>query len=104
MLAANIQLCICKDLAGPLRRQLPLAPFGKHFLASTIVLESSDHYLGWIAKWMAVSALALGLHIYSCVYFVPLYKNDQRTYTLVFLLLELHVVCEVYLRYSKLRG
>jgi hypothetical protein len=30
-LAARIELCICKDLAGPLRRQLYQAPFSKHF-------------------------------------------------------------------------
>jgi hypothetical protein len=36
-LAVSIYLCICKALAGPLRRQLYQAPVRKHFLASTIV-------------------------------------------------------------------
>ena len=36
-LAANICLCICKAMAGPLRRQPYQAPFSMHFLASTIV-------------------------------------------------------------------
>jgi hypothetical protein len=37
-------------------------------------------------------------------YFVPPSKKDQRTHTLVFLLLEVHVVCELYLGYSELLG
>jgi hypothetical protein len=36
-LAESIHLCICKALAGPLRRQSHQAPFSVHFLASTIV-------------------------------------------------------------------
>ena len=36
-LAVNIHLCICKALAGPLRRQPHQAPFSMHFLASTPV-------------------------------------------------------------------
>ena len=36
-LPANICLCICKALAGPLRRQPYHAPFSMHFLESTIV-------------------------------------------------------------------
>jgi hypothetical protein len=47
---------------------------------------------------------ALFLHICSHEYFVPLSKKDQRTHILVFLLLELHVVCELYLGYSELWG
>jgi hypothetical protein len=41
-LTASIQLCICKALAGPLRRQLYWAPFSKHFLTSTIVSVFGD--------------------------------------------------------------
>ena len=44
---------------------------------------------------------ALCLPICSYEYFVPLSKKDQSTHTLVFLLLELHVVCEFYLGYSE---
>jgi hypothetical protein len=43
----------------------------------------------------------LCLHICSHEYFVTPAKNDQRTHTFVFLLLELHVVCELYLGYSE---
>jgi len=40
----------------------------------------------------------------SFEYFVPLSKKDWIMQNFVFLLLELHVVCELYLRYSKLLG
>jgi hypothetical protein len=36
-LAANIHLCFCNALSGPLRRQPYQAPFSMHFLVSTIV-------------------------------------------------------------------
>ena len=36
-LAASIGLCICKALAGPLRKQPQQAPFGKHFLSSIVI-------------------------------------------------------------------
>ena len=42
--------------------------------------------------------------ICSHEYFVPSSEKKQSTYTLVFVLLELHVVCELYLGYSKLLG
>ena len=34
----------------------------------------------------------------------PPSREDQNIHTLVFLLLELHVVCELYLGYSELLG
>ena len=34
--------------------------------------------------------------------FVPLFKKDQSIHTFVFLLLELHMVCDLYLGYSML--
>jgi hypothetical protein len=50
-LAANIHLCICKALAGPLKRQSYQAPFSMNLLASTIVsgfgnLIPSIHMVG----------------------------------------------------------
>ena len=36
------------------------------------------------------------------VYFVPPSKKDQRVHTLVFLLLEFHVFCKLYLGYFEL--
>jgi hypothetical protein len=38
------------------------------------------------------------------LFFVPPSKKDRKIYTLVFLLFELHVVCEFYLGYSELWG
>ena len=37
-------------------------------------------------------------------YFVPHSKEELRVYTLVFLLLEFHVLCKFYLGYSKFLG
>ena len=37
-------------------------------------------------------------------YFVPNSKMEQTIHTLVFLLLEFHVFCKLYLRYSKFLG
>ena len=51
-------------------------------------------FVSWICQ--------LCIHICSCEYFVPLSKKDQSIHTLVFLLLELHVVCELYPGYSGL--
>ena len=45
----------------------------------------------------------LCLHIRSCEYFVTP-SNDQSIHTLVFLLIELHVVYELYLGYSEFLG
>jgi hypothetical protein len=46
----------------------------------------------------------LCLFISSHGYFVPSSKKDQSIHTLVFLLLELCVVSEVYVGYSELLG
>ena len=46
----------------------------------------------------------LFLHIYSHEYFIPLSKKDGGTHTLVFLLLELHVLYELYLAYCQILG
>ena len=37
-------------------------------------------------------------------YFVPHSKKEQSIHTLVFLLLEFHVVCELHLGYTELLG
>ena len=46
----------------------------------------------------------VGLCICSREYFVSLSKKNQSTQTLIFLLFELHVVCELYLGYSEVLG
>ena len=44
------------------------------------------------------------LHISSLEYFVPPPENDQSVYNLAFLLLELNVLCELYLGYYEILG
>ena len=44
------------------------------------------------------------LHISSCEYFVPPSKKDQSIHPVVFPVLELHIVCELYLGYCELLG
>ena len=46
----------------------------------------------------------LFLHISSYEYFILHSKNDRSIHTLNFILLELHVVCELYLGCSELWG
>jgi hypothetical protein len=65
-------------------------------------------YMGWIPRWgslfMAFPSVCLCSTFFLCIsshgYFVPPSKKDWSIYTLVFLLLELHVICELYLGYS----
>jgi hypothetical protein len=52
----------------------------------------------------SVSALHLVSIFPAMSIFVPPSKKVQSIHTLVFLLLELHVVCELYLGYSELLG
>ena len=99
-LSASILLCIFQALKEFLMRQLYQAPVSKHFLASTIVSGFGD-YMGWIHKCGSLCSI---LCISSGEYFVPPSKKDWSIHTFVFLLLELHVVCELCLQYSKLLG
>jgi hypothetical protein len=94
-LVASIHLCICQALAEILRRQLYQAPFSKNFLASIIVSEFSDCICGGFqcGLWMAFSSVSAPLCISSLEYVVTPSKKVRSIYTLVFLLLELHVVC-----------
>ena len=109
-LAESFYLCNCKALAGPLSTQLYQAPFSKHFLASTIMLEFddslSDESQGGTVSMSFPFILCSAACFYTCSseYFVPLSKKDQRSHTLVFLFLELCVVYEFYLEYSELLG
>ena len=109
-LAENIHLCIGQALAEPLRRQLCQAPVSKHLLASTIVSGIGD-CIWYGSPGRAVSGwpfLCLCSTFCLCMsssgYFVPPSKKDWVIHTLVFLLLEIHVVCELYFGYSKLLG
>jgi hypothetical protein len=106
-LAASIHFCICQALVEPLRRQLYQASVSKH-LASTIVSGFGDCI--WMDPQVGQS---LGGHSFilcstSCLcksfhgYFISPSKKYRSSPTLVFLLLEFHVVCELYPGYSEL--
>ena len=76
---------------------------GVHIIVPPAGLQTSS------APWVLSVAPPLGTlcSLYwlavSHGYFDPPSKKDQNTYTLVFLL-ELHVVCELYLGYAELLG
>jgi hypothetical protein len=80
-LAVSIQFCICKALAGPFRRQLYQAPFSKHFLASTTVVEFVTvcgvySQVGQSLYGLSFSVCSgICLQICSCEYFVTLSKK-----------------------------
>ena len=109
-LAVSSHLCIWKSLARPFRRQPYQAPFSIHFLASTIVVGSGNCVWdespgGTVSGWPFLQSLLYTLSAYflTWVFFSPS-KKDRSTHTLVLLLLELHVVCELYLGYFELWG
>ena len=107
-LAANINLCICKALEEPLRRQPYQAPFRIDFLASTIMSGFSnciwDRSPGRTASgWPFLQFLLYTLSPYLLLWaFCSPSKKDWSTLTLVFLLIELHVVYELYPGYFEL--
>jgi hypothetical protein len=67
-------------------------------------------YMGWIPRWGSFSMLIPSVSTPHCLcnsfhgYFVPHSKKDRSIHTLVFLLLEFHVACELCLGYSDLLG
>ena len=109
-LGVNRCLCICQALAEPLRRQVYQASVSMHFLVSTIILglvtlDEMNPQLRQSLDDLSFSFCStFCLCISSCEYFVPLSEKDRSTHTFVFLLLELHVVCELYLEYSEVWG
>jgi hypothetical protein len=90
------------------RRQLYQAPVSKHLLASTIVSGNciwDGSPVGQSLNGLSFSFCSKHcLSISSHGYFVLPSKKDQSIHPVVFLLLELHVVCELYLEYSELLG
>jgi hypothetical protein len=108
-LVASIHLCIFQALAEPPRRQVYQAPVRKNFLAFTIVsgfgVSVWDGHTGEaVSWWLFLQSL---LHILSPYFlswvFCSHFKEVLKHPYLVFLL-ELHVVCELYLGRSKLLG
>ena len=87
-----------------LRRQLYQALVSTHFLASTIVSSFGDCIRDGSPGGTVFSSVS-DSHFVSLFatheYFVSPSKKDQSTHTLVFFLLELHVVFELYHGYSE---
>jgi hypothetical protein len=108
--AHSIHLCICQVLVEPLRRQLYQAPVSKHLLASTIVSGLVTVYRMNPQVGQSLDGLSFSLCSTLCLcnsshgYFVPPSKKDRSIHTVVFLLLEFHVICELYLGYSEHLG
>jgi hypothetical protein len=94
-LAANIQLCICKALAEPLRKQPYQAPFNMPFFTSKIVPGFGNCIWdgspgGTVSGWPFLESLLNTLSPYLPLWvFHSPSKKDQSTHTLVFLLIEL---------------
>jgi hypothetical protein len=101
-LAGSICLCVCQALTEPLRRQLYQAPVSKHFLVPAIV--SRFGVCIWdgspsraVFEWPFFQSLLYTLSPYFLLWvFCSPSKKDLSIHTFVFLLIELHVVCELY--------
>jgi hypothetical protein len=102
-LAESIHLCICEELADPLRRQLHRVPVNKYLMASTIVSEFGNCIWdgspgGAVSSWSFLQSL----HFVSVSPLMGiLFPLLRRTEVSIFLL-ELKFVCELYLGYSEL--
>ena len=109
-LVENIHLYICQALVEPFRRQLYQALVNRHLLASKIVSRLVTVYRMDLQVGQSLGSLSFSLYYVLCLcisshwYFVPPSNKDQSIHTLVFLLFELCLVCELYLVYSELQG
>jgi len=105
MVGCYICLCICHALAVPLRRQLYQVPVYMHFLGSSILSRFGGCICvscipTWGRLWMAVPSVSPSNFVSISIpmnIFVPPFKRNWSIHTLVILLLELHVVCGLYL-------
>jgi hypothetical protein len=94
----SIHNCIGQDMAEPLRKQINQAP--RKLLIPWHQVLSIGYYKFPIPYCYTPMINFLTLH----GYFDPSSKKDLSIHTLVFLLLEFHVVCELYLGNSELLG
>jgi hypothetical protein len=109
-LAVSIHFCICQALADSLRRQLYQASC-KQALGFHNRVWFWWLFIGCIPRrgsiWMLIPSV-YAQQFFSVTpsmgVFLPLLKKEWSAYTLVICLLEFHVVCELYLRYSNLLG
>ena len=106
--AASIHLCICQALAG-------LSGDRYNRLLSASTCSHPQKYLGRLIVYGMDPQVGQSLNGHSfslcstfCLcnsfhgYFVPPPKKNRSIHTLVFLLLEFHVVCDLYLCFSGL--
>jgi hypothetical protein len=101
-MAMCIHLCICQALTEDIR------------LLSASTCWQSQYFLGLVTIYGMDTQVTVWpfllfcskhcLCISSCVYFDPCSKKHLNIHTVVFLLLEVHVVCEFYLAYSEHLG
>ena len=99
-LTESIYLCICQALAEPLRTQLLSASTYWHpqYCLGLVTVCEMNPQVGQSLDGLSFSVCStLCLCISSHGYFVPPSKKDWSIHTLIFLLLELHVVYELYL-------
>ena len=90
----SASICLCKALAGPLRRQPYKAANNMHILASIImsVFMFGNFIWGWLSRgtvsgWPFLQSLLYTLSPYLLLWvFCSSSKTDWSTYTLVFLL------------------
>ena len=107
-MAVCINFCICQALAETFRRQLYRAPISKHLLASIIVFGFGGCLWDGSQVRQSLDGPSFCLSSKLCNSFhgcfVPHSKKEWSIHTLVFLLLEFHVFCKLYLEYSKFLG
>ena len=109
-MTVSIHLYICQALADPLRRQLYQAPVSKLLLASTTVsvfgvcIRDGSPGEPVSGRPLVQSLLHTLSPYWLPEYFVSSSKMDWSIHILFFLLLELHVVYELYLVYFELWG
>jgi hypothetical protein len=105
-MTVSIHFYSCQALAWPLKRPLYQGPVSKILLAYAIVPGFGGFIRdGSLSRAISAWSFRLASELCPCYsvhgYFVHHSKNDQSIHTLVFLLLEFHVFCKLYLGYSK---
>ena len=107
-LTMSIYLCICKALAGWLRRQSYQFPVNKHFVVSKIIsglvtVYGMNSQVGQSLDCLSFSTLYL--HICSCEYFIPLLRRTEApTLWSSFFFSFIYMVCELYVGLSEPLG
>ena len=103
-LTVSIHLCIFQALAEPFRRQLYQAPVRKHFPGFRIVYGLDIQVEQSLYGLFFSLCMSHCLHNTSHKYFIPPSKKVWSIHKLVFPVLQLRMVCELYLGHSELLG